>query len=75
MAAEEPMVGKETTEKIPEDKIGKMTSERPSEGEVGGRAIVIRFARCGCGATGYINYDTVNYRAYQCNNCGRVLIF
>ena len=47
-----------------------MTFEKPSEGEVGGRAIVVRFARCGGGgATGYINYDTVNYRAYQCNNC------
>lgn len=70
------MVGKETTEEIPQDKIGKMTAEQPSEGEVGGRAIVVRMARCGgCGNTGYINYDTVNYRAYQCNSCGRILIF
>ena len=76
MPAEEPMVGKKTTEDIPKDKIGKMTKEKPSEGEAGGRAIVLRMARCGnCGATGWIYYDTINYRAYQCNSCGSLLIF
>jgi hypothetical protein len=70
------MVGKETTEQIPQDKIGKMSSEQSNEGEVGGRAIVKRMARCGrCSATGWIYYDTVNYRAYQCNSCGAILIF
>ena len=70
------MVGKETTEEIPKDKIGQMSAQPPSEGEVGGRAIEVRMARCGrCGNTGYIYYDTVNYRAYQCNNCGSVIIF
>ena len=71
MASSEPLELKVTTETIPEDKIGRMTSEHPSEGEVAGRAVEIRMARCGsCGNTGYIYYDTVNYRAYQCNRCG-----
>ena len=60
-----------TTEAFSEDKIGMMTSEPATRSEVGGRAIVLRLARCGnCGNVGYINYDTVNYRAYQCNRCG-----
>ena len=59
-----------TKEAFPADKIGMMTPEPPLESEVGGRAIVVRLARCGnCGNVSYINYDTVNYRAYRCNNC------
>jgi hypothetical protein len=76
MANEEPMVGQKTTEEIPQDKIGQMTTEKQDEGEVGGRAIVQRMAQCSvCGRTGWIYYDTVNYRAYQCGGCGSVLIF
>lgn len=75
MAEQEAMVGNKTTEDVPKDKIGEMTAQPPSD-EVGGRAMVVRYARCGaCGATGYINYDTVNYRAYQCNNCRSIIIF
>ena len=75
MADQNVIEGKQTTEQIPEDKITKMQSEAPQEGEVGGRAIVVRMARCGsCGNTGYIYYDTVNYRAYQCNRCGGVFV-
>ncbi len=75
MANQEPMVLQNTTEEIPQDKIGQMTPEKSDEGEVGGRAIVQRMARCGaCGATGWIWYDTVNYRAYQCNSCGSVIV-
>ena len=71
MASEEPLIGRETTEPIPSDKIVRMTSERSDHAEVGGRAIVQRLAQCGrCGRTGWILYDTVNYRAYQCNSCG-----
>lgn len=72
MADEKPMVGKKTTEDIPQDKVGKMTKEKPSEGEVGGRAIQLRLAECSnCGNVGWIWYDTVNYRAYRCDSCWR----
>ena len=76
MADQDVIEGKKTTDQIPEDKITKMTAEKPQEDEVGGRAMQLRLARCGsCGNTGYIYYDTVNYRAYQCNRCGSVMIF
>jgi ribosomal protein S27E len=76
MADQDVIEGTKTTDQIPEDKITKMTADKPQEDEVGGRAMQLRLARCGsCGNTGYIYYDTVNYRAYQCNRCGSVMIF
>ena len=67
---------KPTSEVFPEHQIGKMTSGQADESEVGGRAIERRLARCGrCGATSWIEYDTVNYRAYQCNNCACTVSF
>ncbi len=76
MADQDVIEGKQTTEEIPQDKVTKMTADKPEESEVGGRAMQLRLARCGsCGNTGYIYYDTVNFRAYQCNRCGSVMIF
>ena len=71
MASQEPLIGRETTEPVPPHKIGRISSERSDDCEVGGRAIVYRPANCGrCGVTGWIHYDTVNYKVYQCSHCG-----
>lgn len=68
--SQNPIILEATTDAIPEGQIGEMTSEPPQEDEAGGREVKLRLARCGrCGATGYIYYDTENYRAYKCNNC------
>ena len=76
MADQEAMVGTKTDENIPQDKVGELTKEAQQGDEVGGRAIVTRLARCSnCGLVGYINYDTINYRAYRCSNCSAILIF
>lgn len=73
MSQEDPIILQPTTDIFPEEQVGKMTSEPPQDQEVSGREIVVRYAKCGnCGTTSYINYDTVNYRVYQCNNCSTV---
>ena len=73
MAAQEPLELKITNETIPSAQIGTMSAEPPPDDEVGGRGMQVRLVRCGsCGNVGYINYDTVNYRAYACSNCNRV---
>ncbi len=75
MSNQEPIELKIATETIPSAQVGRMTSEPPSDVEVGGRGMQIRMARCGnCGNVGYIYYDTANYRAYECNRCSRVTL-
>lgn len=77
MADEEPTIGRPTTEDIPLDQIGKLTNEPSAEGEAGGRGCGRqRMARCEqCGSVQYIQRDTAQYRAYQCNRCSSILIF
>ena len=76
MASEEPLELRVTSETIPEEKIGKMTSEPPDIAEVGGRDMEMRLVRCGsCEKIGYVHYYRGRYRGYFCNYCGAILVF
>lgn len=77
MSAEgEIMTGKRAVGNFPKDKIGQITASPPGSNEVEGRAILTKRARCAhCGAIGYINFDTLNHRAYQCCTCSVFISF
>lgn len=72
MNSQDPVKLKPIAAEIPPERVGRGMSEPLSEGEVSGRAVVQKLARCGvCEAVQWIFVDPVRYTAYQCNRCGR----
>lgn len=77
MAEQEPIIGRPTTEEIPADQIGRLTSQPSGEDEAGGRGCGRQqMARCAqCGSLQYLSQDGARYRAYECNTCGAIIVF
>lgn len=80
MTSQDPIIGKVTTETIPQDQLehfGKLTAEPPNESEVSGRGFQLRHAQCPeCGSMGWIYYDpAATCQLRTCAQCGANLIF